>query len=158
MNVKARASICLDVINLGLVIMLLWQLWPTSVPLLPLLQPDSPPGALRAPDAVPLHTIRQLQVVGGVITTEDLVRWLVANPEHLTAERKQLLLELKAKRDALLETEEALLAAEQRLSLHAVSMWEALTPEQQRVLKQGRNIDSVKALEDPYWQGLVEQP
>ena len=37
-------------------------------------------------------------------------------------------------------------------------MWEALTHEQQRVLKRGRNIDSVKALEDPYWQGLVGQP
>ena len=158
MRGRARASIYLDVINLGLVLMLLWQLWPTSAPLLPLLQPDSPPGALRAPDAVSSHTIHQLQVVSGVVTTEDLVRWLVANPEQLTDERKQLLQQLKAKRDALLETEEALLAAEQKLNIYAVSMWDALTPEQQRVLKRGRNIDSVKALEDPYWQGLVEQP
>ena len=158
MNRKARALTGLDAINLGLVIVLLWQLWPTSVPLLPLLHPESPPGALRAPDAVPLQTIHQLQVVGGVVTTEDLVRWLVANPEQLTAERKLLLQELKAKRDALLETEEALLAAEQKLNRYAVSMWEALTHEQQRVLKRGRNIDSVKALEDPYWQGLVGQP
>ena len=35
MNRKARALTGLDAINLGLVIVLLWQLWPTSVPLLP---------------------------------------------------------------------------------------------------------------------------
>ena len=83
-------------------------------------------------------------MVSGVVTTEDLVRWLVANPEQLTDERKQLLEQLKAKWDALLETEEALLAAELKLNMYGF-MWDALTPEQQRMLKRGRNIDSVKA-------------
>ena len=141
-----------------------------GVLLVPLLLPNEPVEGLMAPGADLARLQSRGELMGEVITIEDLIRlsWaLVRDPAALPpgtaplseAERaalRPLVERADAERQALLEVERRLAIAEGRLGAAAADMAAELSPAQRAEVQAERDAISVGGTEAAYYRDLKE--
>ena len=148
----------IDILNVLLAASILVQLYSPTPALLPLQTEDSPPRALHQPMAAQHALHNQLIQIGPMVNVEDLIRYLEQNPAVAsTTKIHQQLLQMQQTQQALFDTEEAILSAEEQLNSVALELYQSLTAEQQRALNNNRNFDSIQRIEKGYWDRLLEQ-
>jgi len=149
----------LEILNLGLVILLLfrWIGWSES-PLATIFTESDRLEDIHAPKAVENRSQMIFQRDGGTVTVEDIIRYLHAHPELIdTIEKRQTLQQMQQTQTALLSAEENLKQIEYQLNTLALEVYQRLTPAEQARIRSRRNTDSVEGIEAQYWQALIEQ-
>lgn len=149
----------LEVLNLGLVVLLLFRWFGWSEPTLATIFTENDRlEDIHAPKAVDKRSQMVFQRDGGTVTVEDIIRYLHAHPELIdTSEKRQTLQQMQQTQTALLSAEDNLKQIEYQLNTLALEVYQRLTPAEQARIRSRRNTDSIEGIEAQYWQALIEQ-
>jgi hypothetical protein len=161
MNTKSWIAI-VEGLNIALALGLLirwgWPTTPPSTELYTLFEAQDGIEDLHAPNAVAHRVTTVFQQDGGVVTVEDIVRHLHANPKLMsTPTHVELFEQMLHTQTLLLNTEEELQQVELKMNRLSLEIYNSLSESDKVRIRSRRNTDSVEGIEAQYWKALLEQ-